>query len=247
MIDNISVGNQIKFLRRQNGFTQEELAAQLGISPQAISKWENGHTLPETALLPLLAKLLNSSIDSILMPGGTATYGESHMEVIRRFRENEMRHTIEQKEPFQIIGRTRYMTLASEFWHDIAAMWDEWYCTGLAEQVEAKHSSDPPGHCINISFAAPTAKDSKRFAYSIGCIYNGAANEDGYDIATLPGGTYAVFSIPRSYAENVGDFMAKIMYFLEEEGHDFAHVEVEYFPGCEWNENWEAWIMIKQK
>lgn len=68
MLDNIIVGNQIAFLRRQNNFTQEELAEKLGITAQAISKWENGHTLPETVLLPLLAKLLNCSIDSILMP-----------------------------------------------------------------------------------------------------------------------------------------------------------------------------------
>ncbi|MCL2199320.1 MAG: helix-turn-helix transcriptional regulator [Defluviitaleaceae bacterium] len=68
MIDNIGVGNQILLLRKRNGFTQEELAEKLKISAQAISKWENGHTLPETALLPLLAKFLNTSIDSILMP-----------------------------------------------------------------------------------------------------------------------------------------------------------------------------------
>jgi len=68
MLDTISVGNQIALLRRQNGYTQEDLAEKLEITAQAISKWENGHTLPETALLPLLAKLLNSTIDSILMP-----------------------------------------------------------------------------------------------------------------------------------------------------------------------------------
>ena len=68
MIDSMSIGNQIMLLRKKNGFTQEELAEKLGVSAQAISKWENGHTLPETALLPLLAKFFNSSIDSILMP-----------------------------------------------------------------------------------------------------------------------------------------------------------------------------------
>lgn len=68
MLDNTTVGNQIAFLRKQNNFTQEDLAEKLGITAQAISKWENGHTLPETVLLPLLARLLNCSIDSILMP-----------------------------------------------------------------------------------------------------------------------------------------------------------------------------------
>ena len=68
MLDNVCVGNQIAALRKSNGFTQEDMAAKLGITAQAISKWENGHTLPETAMLPLLAELLQCSIDSILLP-----------------------------------------------------------------------------------------------------------------------------------------------------------------------------------
>jgi len=88
VIDNIGVGNQIALLRRQNGYTQEELAEKLGITAQAISRWENGHTLPETALLPLLAKLLNCSIDSILMPvtikeGSVISFGKYKWRVLK--------------------------------------------------------------------------------------------------------------------------------------------------------------------
>ena len=68
MLDNIRVGNQITCLRKQNKLTQEDLAEKLGVSVQSVSKWENGHSLPETASLPLLAKLLNCSIDAILTP-----------------------------------------------------------------------------------------------------------------------------------------------------------------------------------
>ena len=88
MLDNVSVGNQILLLRKRNGFTQEELAEKLGISAQAISKWENGHAMPETALLPLLAKLFNSSIDSILMPivikeGNIIPFGKYQWRVLK--------------------------------------------------------------------------------------------------------------------------------------------------------------------
>ena len=88
MIDNINVGNQILLLRKRNGFTQEELAEKLGLSAQAISKWENGHTLPETAVLPLLAKFLNSSIDSILTPviikeGSVIPFGKYQWRVLK--------------------------------------------------------------------------------------------------------------------------------------------------------------------
>jgi len=88
MLDNISVGNQILLLRKRNGFTQDELAEKLGISAQAISKWENGHTLPETSLLPLLSKLLNTSIDSILLPvlikeGAIIPFGKYQWRVLK--------------------------------------------------------------------------------------------------------------------------------------------------------------------
>ena len=68
MLDNIIVGKQIANLRKQKGLTQEELAEKLDITAQAVSKWENGHTLPETMLLPVLAQIFICSIDSILVP-----------------------------------------------------------------------------------------------------------------------------------------------------------------------------------
>lgn len=88
MLDNVSVGNQILLLRKRNGFTQEELADKLGISPQAISKWENGHTLPETAMLPILAKLFNCSIDALLTPvivkeGALIPFGKHEWRVLK--------------------------------------------------------------------------------------------------------------------------------------------------------------------
>lgn len=88
MLDNALIGNQILILRKRNGLTQEDLAQKLDVSPQAISKWENGHSLPETALLPQLAKLLNSSIDSILMPitieeGSKIPFGKHHWRILK--------------------------------------------------------------------------------------------------------------------------------------------------------------------
>ena len=68
MIDKFKIGNQIALLRREKGMTGEQFAEQLGVSPQAVSKWENGKNLPETSLLPKLADLLGVSIDSILVP-----------------------------------------------------------------------------------------------------------------------------------------------------------------------------------
>jgi transcriptional regulator with XRE-family HTH domain len=65
-VDTNKIGKQIANLRKEKGYTQEKLAELLNISPQAVSKWENGHALPETALLPSLANSLDTSIDSLL-------------------------------------------------------------------------------------------------------------------------------------------------------------------------------------
>ena len=59
------LGAQIKALRKNKGLTQEQLAAALGLTCQAVSKWETGITLPDTAMLPALADYLRVSIDQL--------------------------------------------------------------------------------------------------------------------------------------------------------------------------------------
>ena len=58
------VGSRIGILRRGKGLTQSELGDRLGVSYQAVSKWERGETLPDTALLVDLADILETSVDS---------------------------------------------------------------------------------------------------------------------------------------------------------------------------------------
>lgn len=68
-----AVGNQIALFRRAKGLTQAELGQRLGITFQAVSKWERGETLPDTALLPDLAVILETSIDYLLSGGQMQT------------------------------------------------------------------------------------------------------------------------------------------------------------------------------
>ena len=62
----LSIGNKIKALRRERGITQEQLAESIGISFQAVSKWENDISLPDITLVPALASYFNISIDELL-------------------------------------------------------------------------------------------------------------------------------------------------------------------------------------
>lgn len=62
----IGIGNKIKSLRKKNGLTQEQLAEKIGVSFQAVSKWENDIALPDITLIPVLANYFGVSTDEIL-------------------------------------------------------------------------------------------------------------------------------------------------------------------------------------
>lgn len=68
-VNTTTVGTQIAELRKAKNLTQAELGERLVISPQAVSNWERGESLPDTAILPSLADVLETSIDSILRGG----------------------------------------------------------------------------------------------------------------------------------------------------------------------------------
>jgi len=63
---NQTLGQRIFNLRKQKHITQEAMAEQLGVSPQAVSKWENDNACPDIMLLPSLAKLLEVTVDELL-------------------------------------------------------------------------------------------------------------------------------------------------------------------------------------
>ena len=63
------VGTQIANLRKEKGLTQNDLGDRLGVSFQAVSKWERGETLPDTAILLDLANVLGTSVDFVLSGG----------------------------------------------------------------------------------------------------------------------------------------------------------------------------------
>ncbi len=61
----MNIGYKIKELRKKRGITQEQLANVIGVSFQAVSKWENGIALPDITLAPVLAKYFGVSMDEL--------------------------------------------------------------------------------------------------------------------------------------------------------------------------------------
>ena len=63
---NETLGRRIALYRKEKGMKQDALAEMLGVSPQAVSKWENDQTCPDIGLLPQLAKILGVTVDELL-------------------------------------------------------------------------------------------------------------------------------------------------------------------------------------
>ena len=66
MDNKIKIGEKIRLLRKKNDVTQDALAAHLGVTPQAVSRWESGVCYPDMNALPLLADYFSVTIDELL-------------------------------------------------------------------------------------------------------------------------------------------------------------------------------------
>ncbi|MDR1100785.1 MAG: helix-turn-helix domain-containing protein [Clostridiales bacterium] len=62
----MQIGERIKAKRKELNLTQEDLASKLGVTFQAVSKWENDTSIPDISLLPKIAKALNTTYDYLL-------------------------------------------------------------------------------------------------------------------------------------------------------------------------------------
>lgn len=61
-----TIGERIKYHRKRLGMTQEQLADRIGVSAQAVSKWENNLSCPDISILPELAALFGITVDELL-------------------------------------------------------------------------------------------------------------------------------------------------------------------------------------
>ena len=61
-----TMGKRIAANRKRLGLTQEQMAEKLGVTAQAVSKWENDQSCPDIAMIPRLAELFGVSTDELL-------------------------------------------------------------------------------------------------------------------------------------------------------------------------------------
>lgn len=66
MFNQIDFGKRLREFRKRTNLTQKEAARKIGVSEQALSKWENGDCLPDVYNLRLLALVLHVSVDAYI-------------------------------------------------------------------------------------------------------------------------------------------------------------------------------------
>ena len=147
-----------------------------------------------------------------------------------------MNYRIETKETFQVIGRTIRTTTACE---GIGEAWSDWNSTCMFDKFHGRYAK---GEAHDMCVSMSTDKTDE-FYYTIGFLYNGAANVDGFNIVTVPGGKYVVFPMPDEVRNNVGDFLGRVYTeYLPSLNYKPNGVDAEYFPA---SGKWEAWFLVK--
>lgn len=140
-----SLGKRIMENRKRLGLTQDQLAEKLGVTAQAVSKWENDQSCPDISILPQLADIFGISTDSLLGRGPQETVHEA--EVVTEHtddEENEGFHTSKGGWEFQWdIGKKGALTtallalgvgiqlLVSKLLHADLSLWDILWPTAL--------------------------------------------------------------------------------------------------------------------
>ena len=76
------LGNKLYELRKEARLSQEEFADKIGVSRQAVSKWERGETLPDMDNLITIAKLFKTSLDGLIDNETTTNLNENSKDLV---------------------------------------------------------------------------------------------------------------------------------------------------------------------
>lgn len=119
---NLTIANRLVELRQSLGLSQEALAASLGVSRQAVSKWERAEASPDTDNLIALAEQYNVSLDALLLgrepapppPGASPLYGPDEERAERKRRKKALLRF-----PYPVFVTLCYLWLGFAFhlWH----------------------------------------------------------------------------------------------------------------------------------
>lgn len=110
----MSVGERISVLRKEKRLSQGEMAQALGVSRQAVSKWENGQSSPETVNLIQLAEVLDTEVE-YLATGRKPVYQEAPIVVNVVEKVDKVKERIVEKPVIKRGVRVKYLRNPVEF------------------------------------------------------------------------------------------------------------------------------------
>ena len=112
----ISLGENIKAARKKMGITQEELATQIGVTSQAVSRWESGGGMPDISLIVPIARVLSVSADCLFGIEHENTDEVLYEEEMKKFSDRQLGYMKAYTEEF-----------AKEKRQEILARFKEWH------------------------------------------------------------------------------------------------------------------------
>lgn len=110
----MTIGERISALRKEQGISQGELAASLGVSRQAISKWENDQTSPDTLNLIRLAQILDTELE-YLATGVHPVYEPAPVVVNVVEKVDKVVERVTEKPVYKKVVRVKYLRNPVEF------------------------------------------------------------------------------------------------------------------------------------
>ena len=144
----MEIGNQIKALRQQRGVTQEAVAAALGVTAQAVSKWETDAAAPDIQLLPAISAYFGVTIDALF-----ALTDETRMERIQNMMwdERDLDPAAAEREAAFLLDKARREPDNGQVWTMLA--WMENHIAGT-------HRRRAEGYAKEALTRAPDDKDA---------------------------------------------------------------------------------------
>ena len=193
MFSQVDFGKRIRSFRKTKNFTQKEIAFRIGVSEQAVSKWENGECLPDVYNLKVLGQLLHISVDTLL-----ATENDNFERVIETIKIGGAEFEIVEKPETILAGKVIY----AKDYEDI----DGFNCaieavTGEEKQVVLNSIRENILPVTDIHLSVNFWLDEKSRAF--GFVRETATKEqpEGIDIYTMPASLYIKVYTDRAAAQ----------------------------------------------
>ena len=155
IMETMKINEQIIFLRKQKGMTQEEVACALGVTNQAVSKWESAQCCPDIQLLPAIAELFEVTIDQLMGHKAAGGLGDICLKIRNYFTELPEKESFEKA--YRIAALLHEIALTDGYKKFLPWKKDRDYSTdevgqwGLSLSVEEEGCTGRKNNCITFS------------------------------------------------------------------------------------------------